>query len=257
MLLLILAAVFRVEAFIPVHDFLATEKIFEYLEDIIGKFQDEIDIYEDIIKIKDNYIRAMRKIIYRSESLFNAVTYFPKTVPGQFDLNPYFFDHLEKEIWGELFKTDGRIEDKYPEFGDFSYITESPLYTLSDRFRQYADRVVTFNREDKQELDNEFGIIKLMNEFQQERADLLDRFKDVIVPAFGSEDNEREEDKVVDVTRLYYAIGLAKLEALKQKLEMLLMEKEIMENHIKQEVNRVRYKILTINYFDGQNNEEK
>ena len=242
---------------IPVHDLLAMEKIIEFLEDILGKFQDEIGIYKDIIEIKDDYIRSMREIIYRSESLFYAWTYFPKTVPGQFDLNPYFFDHLGKDIWGELFKKDGRIEDKYPELGDFSYIIESPLYALSDRFREYADRVVKFNLEDKKELENEFGIIKLMKEFQQERAELLDRFKNVIVPAFGSAENEKEEEKVVDVTRLYYAIGMAKLEVLKQQLEMLLMDKEIMENHIKQEVNRARYRILNINYFGYRDNEEK
>jgi hypothetical protein len=87
-----------------------------------------------------------------------------------------------------------------------------------------------------------------MKEFQQERAELLDRFKDVIVPAFGSAKNEKEEKKVVDVTRLYYAIAMAKLEALKQKSELLLMEKELMENYIKKEVNTTRYRMLNIKY---------
>ena len=257
LLILCLMTAFIEAGGLPVNDTIATMKVITDLVEILAKYISEIKYYMKIIEIKDDYIRSMREIIYRSESLFYAWTYFPKTVPGQFDLNPYFFDHLGKDIWGELFKKDGRIEDKYPELGDFSYITESPLYALSDRFREYADRVVKFNLEDKKELENEFGIIKLMKEFQQERAELLDRFKNVIVPAFGSAENEKEEEKVVDVTRLYYAIGMAKLEVLKQQLEMLLMDKEIMENHIKQEVNRARYRILNINYFDDQNNEEK
>jgi hypothetical protein len=94
-----------------------------------------------------------------------------------------------------------------------------------------------------------------MREFEQERVDLLDRFKGLIVPAFGSEPGEAEEEKVVDVTKLYYAIGMAKLEVLKQQLEMLLMEKEIMEKFIKDEVNAVRHMILNQTYF--QNNGEE
>jgi ABC-type multidrug transport system fused ATPase/permease subunit len=245
---LILVSAFHINAAIPVNDSLATMKVINDLVEILAEYVSEIDYYKEIIEIKDKYIREMRGIIYRSESLFNAVTYFPKTIPGQFDLNSYFFDKLKKNTWGELFKTDGRIEDKYPEFGDFRYITQNPLYSISERFRKYADEVLRFKQEEKQEIENEFEIIKLMKEFQQERAELLDRFKDVIVPAFGSAKNEKEEKKVVDVTRLYYAIAMAKLEALKQKSELLLMEKELMENYIKKEVNTTRYRMLNIKY---------
>ena len=246
-----------IHAGVPVHDYMSTFQVIVFLEKILEKYKDEIGIYKEIIDIKDEYIQAMREIIFRSESLFNAVTYFPKTVPGQFDLNPYFFDRLGKNTWGELFKKDGRIEDQYPEIGDFDYITGNPLYQLRPRFREYADRVIQFKQEEKQELENEFGLLKYMKDFQQQRAELHDRFKELIVPAFGSAQDDPDEEKVVDATKLYYAIGMAKLEVLKQQLEMLLMEKEIMEKLVKNEVNDVRTMILNISYYDFQNNEEK
>ena len=255
-LLITLASVSVQEAMV-VHDSLATLRVIKYLEKILKKYRGEIGLYKDIIEIKDEYIRAMREIIFRSESLFNAVTYFPKTVPGQFDLNPYFFDRLQKNIWGELFKKDGRIEEQYPEIGDFSYITDNPLYQMRPRFREYADRVIKFKQEEKQELENEFGLIKYMKDFQQQRAELHDRFQGLIVPAYGSAAEEPDDEKVVGATKLYYAIGMAKLEVLKQQLEMLLMEKEIMEKLIKDEVNQVRKMNLYMKYFDFQDNEEE
>ena len=239
----------HIDAAIPVVDTLAIRQLLRNLEEILLKLNEEVSVYNKIIEIKDRYIRAMRGIIYRSETLFNAITYFPKTVPGQFDLNPYFYDKLKKDIWGDLYKKEAKIEDKYPEFGDFSFITENPLYKISERYREYADQVLKMKADDNKELENEFGIIKLMKDFQQERAELLDRFRDVIVPAFGSSRNEDEKKKVVDVTKLYYAIGKAKLEVLKQKVELLLMEKEMMENFIKREVNKVRYRLLSMKYY--------
>jgi hypothetical protein len=104
-------------------------------------------------------------------------------------------------------------------------------------------------RDEQKELENEFGIIKYMKKFQQERGRLLDDFRKVIVPAFGAAEDAAEEEKVVDVTKLYYAIGMAKLEVLKQKLELLLMEKELMENLIKSEVNKIRYRLLINKYY--------
>lgn len=255
-LFLIFISSFHIDAALPVVDTQAIRQLLRNLEYILIKLNKEVSVYKRIIEIKDKYIRSMRGIIYRSETLFNAVTYFPKTVPGQFELNPYFFDKLKKDIWGDLYQKEAKIKDKYPEFGDFSYITENPLYKTRKRYREYADQVLKMKKEEQKELENEFGIIKLMKEFQQDRADLLDRFKDVIVPAFGSSKDEEEEKKVVDVTKLYYAIGMAKLEVLKQKLELLLMEKEIMENFIKSEVNRVRYRLLSIKYYDLKDQNE-
>jgi len=242
---------------LAVHDSLALGRLLDFLEEVLTKYRDEIGLYRDIIDIKDEYIRSMREIVFRSESVFNAVTYFPKTVPGQFDLNPYFFDILGKNTWGDLYKKDGRIEDQYPEIGDFDYITDNPLYRLRPRFRQYADKVIKFKQEEKQELENRFGLLKTMRDFQQQRAELHDRFKDLIVPAYGSAKDEADDEKVVDAAKLYYAMGMAKLEVLKQQLEMLLMEKQIMEKIVKDEVNNVRVMILNMNYFDIQDTEEK
>jgi hypothetical protein len=256
-LLLVLLSAVNIDASgIPVVDTAAITQLLMSLEEILVKYKAEIAAYKDIINIKDEYISSMREIIYRSETLFNAITYFPKTVPGQFEVNPYFYDQLKKDPWGNLFQQDGQIEDKYPEFGDYSYITENPLYGLSERYREYADNVLKMNNDEKIDMDNQFGLIKLMKEFQQERDRLLDEFKDVIVPAFGSGSDEKDEKKVVDVTKLYYAIGMAKLEVLKQKLELLLMEKEMMENYIKREVNKIRYRLLNIEYYDLDDQKE-
>jgi hypothetical protein len=53
---------------------------------------------------------------------------------------------------------------------------------------------------------------------------------------------------------LYYAIGKIKLEVIKQKIEMLLMEKEEMENILKREINEIRYWSLSNEYYNTEVN---
>jgi hypothetical protein len=169
-------------------------------------------------------------------------------------LNPYFYDRLKKDIWGDLFSGEKKIAEQYPEFGDFSYIKENPLYDMNERFRGYADRVIEMRKDENREMENEFGIMKYMKEFQEEEARYLEEFKDVIIPAYGSGDSDEEAKKVVDVTKLYYAIGKIKLEVIKQKIEMLLMEKEELENILKREINEIRYWSLNNEYYDTEVN---
>ncbi len=237
------------KAGIPVHDASGLAQFVSQLVTVLEKLSSKIAYYKDIISIKDEYIREMQDILYKSESLFWAITYFPKTVPGQFKKNPYFFDLLNKNPWGDLYHKDGEIEDRYPEISDFSYLTGSLLYQLDPKFREYADRVKSLKEQEKKELENEFGLMKMMKTFQEERSRLLDDFEKVIVPAFGSADGEPAKDKVVDVTKLYYAIGLAKLEVLKQNLEMLMMEKELLENQVKAEVTEIRNWMVYETYY--------
>ncbi|MCK4765264.1 MAG: hypothetical protein KAW12_23895 [Candidatus Aminicenantes bacterium] len=253
-ILLLVTVSGHIRAAIPVHDILATGKVIRHLSDILAKYLGEIKVYKDIIGIKDDYIRSMRGILYKSETLFWAITYFPKTVPGQYERNPFFFDFLNKDMWGDLYHKDGRIEDKYPEISDFSYITEGWLYRTKEKFREYADKVLALRKEDNKELQNEFDLLKMMREFQQERARLQDEFKDVIIPAFGSPENEAEEKKVVDVTRLYFAIARAKIEVLEQKLEQLMLEKNQMEKLLKKEVKKIRNVNLYIEYNEVKRN---
>jgi hypothetical protein len=236
----------------PVVDFEAIELLLDQLKEILEKYGNEIELYREIYQEKNEYFKWMKRIIFRSESIFRAIENFPTIVSGQFELNPYFYDRLKKDIWGDLFSGIKKIAEQYPEFGDFSYIKNNPLYEKSETFRRYADRVLEIKKEENKEMENEFGIMKYMKEFQEEEARFLEEFKDVIIPAYGAGDSDDEAKKVVDVTKLYYAIGKIKLEVIKQKIEMLLMEKEELENILKKEINEIRYWSLSNEYYNTE-----
>jgi len=229
---------------IPVVDVSAIDQLIKFAKEILTYFRWEIDGYQKIIETKDQYITQLREIIYRSEELFKAIRYFPNTVPGQYDKDPFFHDQLGKDIWQDLYRKGGRIGEKYPEWADFSYITQNPLYWLKRTFRAYADELLKVLKEQNIEAENELELTRIMKEYQQEREHLLDEFKNLIITSYASPSELNKGDKVVEVSKLYYAICRLKIEVVKQKLELLLMDKENLENLLKQEVNQVKNQAL-------------
>ena len=247
--LLIIATIFFsnvLVAGIPVLDMPSVLKLIGDLKEILTQYNKEIILYKDILTVKDDYLHNMRDIVYEAESLFNAITYFPKTNPGQYENNPFFYDIFKKDTWGDLYHKDGRLENKFPQLSNFDYITKNPLYK-KEHFKNYADEVIKINEEKNWEKENRLELDKLIRECQIEQNNLLNKFEHIIVPSFGNDDPDPKK-RVVNVTALYYAIGKIKIEVLKQKLELLLLEKESLEDYLKDEVNKVKAQILYYRY---------
>ncbi len=163
---------------LPVFDYLRfTQEAADHLAKML-KMTKVIELIRTVKQIEED-MRYFYKQIYSvmHESELISV----KELLWQILDSTYLRDVQQNDPWWIIWNTDVALQELFPELSDYSYITDTYFYKHNPEHREYADKIIAYQQEKLQELENLKEHLKLMRKAYEKNILQVNLFSNRLV----------------------------------------------------------------------------